>query len=112
MIVNTALSKPNGPNWFQLILISAIGSLICFAIVGFVLGINNNLFTLPIVGDLSREPQFAHDSLIQSLRYYSSGPWILLSGAAKYVDAYSLYLILLLLSQLLAFLGFLACADL
>ncbi len=112
MIANALSSDAGGPNWTELLMVSAFGSIACFIIVGFVLGINNNLFTLPIVGDLYNEPQFAQDALIQSLRFYSAGPWILLSGAGKYVEVYWLYLVLLLLSQLLAFAGFLACADL
>jgi hypothetical protein len=110
MIAST--SSSDTPNWTQLFFLSAIGSIATSIVVGFVLGINNNIFTLPIVGDLYDKPQFANDALIRSLRFYSAGPWILLSGAQKYIDAYWLYLILLLLSQLLAFLGFLACADL
>jgi hypothetical protein len=112
MITSTPSSNVDDPNWLQILIVSALGSLALLAIIGFVLGINNNLFTLPIVADLYHEPQFSQDVFIQSLRFYSAGPWILLSGAGKYIDAYWLYLALIFLSQLLAFAGFLACADL
>lgn len=100
------------PGWLQILLLSAVGSLALFAVVGFVLGINNNCFTLPIVADLYDEPQFAGDVFVQSLRFYSAGPWLLMSGLGKHVDAYWLYIGLLFLSQSLALAGFLACGSL
>jgi hypothetical protein len=110
----TATMSPHSdePGWLQILFLSAVGSLALFVIVGFVLGINNNCFTLPIVADLFDEPQFAGDAFVQSLRFYSAGPWLLLSGLGKYVDAYWLYIGLLFLSQSLALAGFLACGSL
>src|SRR5208337_1354419 len=95
-----------------LLLTANIGALLSLAISGFVFGINNNEFHLPIVGLLYDEPQFTHDEFIQSLRYFSSGLWLLLRGVDRYVDPHLLFLGLDYISRLIAFLGFLACADL
>src|SRR5208283_1246175 len=95
-----------------LLLTAIIGALLSLALSGFVFGINNNEFHLPIVGLLYDEPQFAHDEFMQSLRYFSSGLWLLLRGADRYVDPHWLFLGLDYISRLIAFLGFLVCADL
>jgi hypothetical protein len=95
-----------------LLLTAIIGALLSLALSGFVFGINNNEFHLPIVGLLYDEPQFAHDEFIQSLRYFSSGLWLLLRGADRYVDPHLLFLGLDYISRFIAFLGFLVCADL
>ena len=63
MRASIALPHNDSANWRQIGGLSAIGSLAVLAIVGFVLGVNNNLFTLPIVADLYQEPQFAHGIL-------------------------------------------------
>jgi hypothetical protein len=89
-----------------------IGALLSLAITGFVFGVNNNIFHLPIVLALFDEPQFAQDSFIQSLRYFSAGPWLLLRGLGRHVDPYWLFLGLDYVSRLISFTGFLACADL
>ena len=94
------------------LLTASIGALLSLALSGFVFGINNNEFHLPIVGLLYDEPQFAHDEFMQSLRYFSSGLWLLLRGADHYVDPHLLFLGLDYISRLIAFLGFLVCADL
>ncbi len=91
---------------------AAVGALVSVAVKGFVFGIVNNIFHLPIVAALFDEPQFAHDAFIQSLRYFASGFWLLLRGAGRFVDAYWLFLSLHVLSRFVAFAGFLACADL
>jgi hypothetical protein len=90
---------------------AAVGALLSLALTGFVFGINNNIFHLPIVGALYDEPQFAQDPYIQSLRFFASGLWLLLRGVDRYVDTYGLFLGLDYLSRFLAFVGFLACAD-
>jgi hypothetical protein len=91
---------------------AASGTLVSLAITGFVFATNNNLFHLPIVAELYDEPQFANDGFVQCLRYYAAGPWMLLRGSARYVDPYWSFLLLFVLSRLLSFIGFLACARL
>jgi hypothetical protein len=98
-------------NWLPLLAIAAIGSLISIVTTGFAVGVRNDVYYLPIVNALYDEAQFANDSFIQSLRYFSAGPWMLLSGIAKHIDTYWLLLALDFMSRLLAFLGFLACAS-
>jgi hypothetical protein len=109
--VNSDLHKSQ-LDWPALLLIAAIGSVVSIVATGFLVGIRNHVYILPIVNALYGEPQFANDSFIQSLRYFSSGPWILLSGIAKYVDIYWLFLCLNFMSRFAAFAGFLACATL
>ncbi|WP_407155555.1 hypothetical protein [Bradyrhizobium sp. STM 3557] len=80
---------------------------------GFVFGIDNNIFHLPIMAGLYDEPQFHDDAFIQSLRYFASGVWLLLAHAEHYLDHIpALFLGLAWLSRLLSFLGFLCCASL
>jgi hypothetical protein len=74
--------------------------------------VRNDLYFLPIARALYDLPQFGHDAFIQSLRYYASGPWMLLSGVARSVDVSSLFLVFDYLSRLIAFIGFLLCGDL
>jgi hypothetical protein len=105
-------SPGNGFDTLAFVIIAALGALVSFAFTGFVFGIVNNLFHLPIAGAFYDEPQFAHDPFVQSLRYFASGIWLLLRGADHYVDSYSLFILLHYFSRFIAFVGFLACADL
>lgn len=80
---------------------------------GYVFGIENNLFHLPIVAGLPSEPQYHDDAFMQSLRYFASGIWVLLDNTQRYVgDTGLVFLVLDCLSRLLTFIGFLACASL
>lgn len=80
---------------------------------GFVFGIENNLFHLPIVAGLYDEPQYRDDAFIQSLRYFASGVWVMLSGIQKHIQRVDLlFLGLDCLSRLLSFVGLLCCAEL
>jgi hypothetical protein len=94
-----------------LLVIAAVGAVVSILTTGFMVGVRNDLYYLPIVRALYNEPQFAADSFIQSLRYFSAGPWILLKGAASRFDPYWILLGLNFLSRFLSFIGFLACAD-
>ncbi len=97
----------------QIIAICAGASLVSLLFTGFVFGIDNNLFHLPILHRLYDEDQFRSDAFMQSLRYYSSGIWLLLAGTDKYFgDGHLLFLGLLFFSRLLSFIGFVACASL
>ncbi len=96
----------------EILALSAVGAAISLALTGYQFGIINNLFHLPIVAALYNEPQFAHDSFVQALRYYSSGIWMLLEGSDRYVSPYWLFFGLDYLSRLLSFAGFLCCGTL
>jgi hypothetical protein len=98
--------------WAQLLAIAAIGAACSLWFTGFVLGVDNNAFHLPIVASMYDEPQFRTDAFMQSLRYFASGVWLTLRGSAKLVDPYWLFLCLAYVSRLVSFLGFLLCASL
>ncbi|WP_271613492.1 hypothetical protein [Bradyrhizobium sp. CCBAU 51627] len=95
------------------LVIAAFAAVVSLLRTGFVFGIENNLFHLPIVAGLGNEPQFHDDAFIQSLRYFASGVWILLSDTQKDVGQTELlFFVLNYLSRLLSFVGFLCCASL
>jgi hypothetical protein len=94
------------------LLIAALGAALSLCVTGYVFGISNNLFHLPIIASLYDEPQFQNDAFIQSLRYFASGPWMILAGSDRYVDGPRLFLGLLYLSRFISFVGFLMCAEL
>src|SRR6185437_3238014 len=64
--------------------VAAVGAALSLLHKGFVFGIENNIFHLPIVASLYDEPQYHDDMFIQSLRHYSSGVWLLLGGFEKH----------------------------
>jgi hypothetical protein len=95
------------------LLVAAAVSALSLLHTGFVFGIENNLFHLPIVAGLYNEPQYQDDSFIQSLRYFASGIWTVLSDTQRYFGRIDLlFLVLTYLSRLLCFVGFLCCASL
>ena len=106
--------RPRGLRWtvWKFFCWAPLGAAVSLALTGYQFGILNNLFHLPIVAALYDEPQFAGDPFIQSLRYYSSGVWMLLEGSARYVSPYWLFLVLDYLSRLLSFIGLLCCGTL
>ena len=87
-----------------------LGAALSLAATGFVFGLDNNLFQLPILGRLYDLPQFADDPFQQSLRHYASGVWRLLEGSDRWIAPTHLLLALAVGARLLAFAGFLACA--
>jgi hypothetical protein len=94
-------------------LIALFASAISVLRTGFVFGLTNNLYHLPIVAGLYDEPQYRDDGFIQSLRYFASGVWLVLSGVEKYFDNIPLlFFVLFFLSRLVCFIGFLCCASL
>jgi hypothetical protein len=93
--------------------IAVAGSLLSILTSGFVFGVENNIFHLPIVAGLFNEPQYQDDAFIQSMRYFASGIWIVLTDAQKHFDhTEQLFFALNFLSRLLSVLGFLCCASL
>lgn len=105
-------SSTRSTSVWHLPIIASIGSLVSIGVTGFVVGVRNDIYYFPILNALYNEPQFANDAFVQSLRYFSSGLWLLLSGAAHRVDTYFLLLFLDFVSRLISFLGFIACASL
>jgi hypothetical protein len=93
--------------------ICAGAALMSCIFTGYVFGVSNQQFYLPIVERLYDEPQFSGDIFIQSLRYFSSGIWLAIGAGPKFADGgYALLLVLLYLSRLLSFIGFVCCASL
>lgn len=90
---------------------TAFGTIISLAITGYAFPDNNNVFHLPIVGELYNLPEFANDPYIQSLRYFASGLWMILAGSARWIEPRHLFLVLLVTSRALSLIGFLLCAD-
>lgn len=88
-----------------------LGTCLALLSTGFSFPTNNNVFHLPIIERLYDLPGFAGDAFIQSMRYYSSGFWIILEGSADWAEPSVLFAVLMALSYLLTFVGFLACAD-
>jgi hypothetical protein len=102
------------PNaWVETFAVAVFASAVSVVRTGFVFGLTNNLFHLPIVAGLYNEPQYADDGFMQSLRYFASGVWLMLGGVERYVDNVPLlFFFLFFLSRLLSFIGFLCCASL
>ncbi|MFT0879124.1 hypothetical protein VRZ08_21340 [Rhodopseudomonas sp. G2_2311] len=90
---------------------TAFGTILSIAITGYAFPDNNNVFHLPIVGELYNLPELAADPYIQSLRHFASGLWMILEGSARWIDPRLLFFILLLASRALSLIGFLLCAD-
>lgn len=90
---------------------AAVGTALSLALTGYVTGLWNNLFHLPILAGLANLPQFARDPFIQSLPHYASGFWQMLAGIAPGDRAWPLLLALAIASRFLTMVAFLACAD-
>ncbi|MBB2202086.1 hypothetical protein [Gluconacetobacter tumulisoli] len=99
-------------NWRMDFVIVSFGALFSLMLSGYSAGEENNFYQLPILGGLYNEPQFANDPFIQSLRYYASGFWQLLSGRVDSPEVYVLLFIFQLLSRMILFAGLLAWAAL
>jgi hypothetical protein len=102
----------SGRRKVELLLVAALGAAVSLLVTGFVFGVDNNAFHLPITASMFDEPQFHSDPFMQSLRYFASGVWLLLRGSARYVDPAWLFLVLLYFSRWLSFVGFLLCGTL
>jgi hypothetical protein len=110
-VVTRAISIPD--TFIETLVLAAIASALSLLHTGFVFGIENNAFHLPIVAGLYDEPQFHDDAFIQSLHHFSSGVWLLLSNFEKHFGhTESLFFVLTYLSRLVCFVGFLCCASL
>ena len=97
----------------QTAMICVAAALLSCIFTGYVFGVSNQQYYLPIVERLYDEPQFKNDIFIQSLRYYASGIWLTIGAGPKYQDGgYALLLVLFYLSRLLSFIGFVCCASL
>jgi hypothetical protein len=97
----------------QTAVICASAALLSCLFAGYVFGVSNQQFYLPIIDRLYDEPQFADDVFMQSLRYFASGIWLAIGIGPKYSDGgYALLLALFFLSRLSSFIGFVCCASL
>jgi hypothetical protein len=97
----------------QTAIISVLAASLSVLFTGSVFGVYNHVFHLPIIHDLYSEDQFRNDAFVQSLRHYSSGIWLLLSGSSAYAgDGRWLFAVLLYASRLLSFSAILSCAVL
>ncbi|WFU41081.1 hypothetical protein QA640_00570 [Bradyrhizobium sp. CB82] len=105
----TSLPAP----FIEALTIAVAGSLLSILTSGFVFGVENNIFHLPIVAGLYNEPQYQDDVFIQSMRYFASGIWIVLGDTQKYLGhTEQIFFALNFLSRLISVLGFLCCASL
>jgi hypothetical protein len=101
------------PSQRDTLIVSALAAVLSMLHTGFVFGIDNNIFHLPITAGLYDEPQFKDDAFIQSLRHFASGVWLLLDHADTHLGhTPALFLGLAWLSRLLTFTGLLCCASL
>lgn len=96
---------------YSLPIAALIGTALSMALTGYVTGLWNNLFHLPILAGLANKPQFAADPFVRSLPHYASGFWLMLAGVAPGDKAGPLLLALAVASRLLTMVAFLACAD-
>jgi hypothetical protein len=100
------------PLW-QTAILCVGAALLSLLFTGWVFGVDNNVFHLPILHRLYDADQFRGDAFVQSLRHYSSGIWLLLAGRADDLgDGRLLFLVLLYVSRLIAFVGLVACGSL
>ena len=97
---------------FRIFASSLFFSLASCLLTGFSFGVGNNIFHLPIIFQLFDLDQFKDDLFIQSLRYYSSGFWHVLSGAHCFLDIKALFLFLFIFSRFIFFCGFFLCCSL
>jgi hypothetical protein len=95
---------------FALPTVVLLCALLSIAISGLESGTGNNLFHLPIIERLYDQPQFANDTFVQSLRYYSSGFWMLLTGLVGREEMLNVFLPLQIISRVLFFVGVLSMA--
>ncbi|MBM9402256.1 hypothetical protein JUN65_11750 [Gluconacetobacter azotocaptans] len=99
-------------NWRTGFALVSFGALFSLILSGYSAGEENNFYQLPILGGLYHEPQFSNDPFIQSLRFYASGFWQLLSGRMDGPEIYVLLFVFQLLSRMILFAGMLSWASL
>ncbi|ACI50545.1 conserved hypothetical protein [Gluconacetobacter diazotrophicus PA1 5] len=78
-----------------------VGTLLSLALSGYAAGEENNYYQMPILAGLYHEPQFATDPFIQSLRFYASGFWQMLSGSANGPHVYTILFAFQILSRMI-----------
>ncbi len=106
-----AADSPQAISVAVLAVIVVLCAMLSIAISGHQSGANNNLFHLPILTQLYDQPHFAADPFVQSLRFYSSGVWMVLEGVADRQTMLDLFLPLQVLSRVLFFVGALMLAQ-
>ncbi|WP_413989775.1 hypothetical protein ACMDCR_28105 [Labrys okinawensis] len=107
-----ALGAGSVRSWCIAFAIVSFGTALSLVMSGYIGGWGNNYYHLPILAGLYNEPQFSGDMFIQSLRFYSSGFWQVLSDRVHGRDVYWILFLFQILSRMLLFAGMLAWADL
>ncbi|ACI50546.1 conserved hypothetical protein [Gluconacetobacter diazotrophicus PA1 5] len=107
-----ALETHRASDWRVTLGIVLWGTLLSLISSQYAGGQVNNFYHLPILAGLYNEPQFADDLFIQSLRFYSSGFWQILSGTINGPQVFGILFFFLILSRMLLFAGMLAWASL
>lgn len=64
----------------------ALATVLSFVRTGYLPINNNNIYHIPILKASFDLPQFANDPFVQSLRHFSSGFWMIFTGAGHVVD--------------------------
>ncbi len=95
--------RPDSTGSNRLLLAGLVTMAALFSILysGFAPFVNNNIYHLPILRADFDQPQFAQDAFVQSLRHFSSGLWLVLSGSAAHVPPKAVMIIGFLVSRLL-----------
>ena len=105
LLRETSLRSPLGlPVVMTLALALGIASV---AVQGFVFGVFNNVYHIPFVLRLPRDPLFASDPFYQSLRFYASGVWVVLRSIASERNVEALFLACHIASRVMTFLAIL-----
>jgi hypothetical protein len=83
--------------------LSLVGALASIAVQGFEFGINNNVFHIPYVLRLYDDPVYATDPFYQSLKYFVSWVWPIVSLAVTPENIATVFFIAHVLSRWMAF---------
>jgi len=109
--VTAPAQTPAVARWSQTAALAVIGAAVSLFISGAVAAEATSFFHLQILAGLWREPQFADDPFVQSMRYYASGFWFPLTGRFEGEEVYPLLVTFNVLSRILFFIGALECAT-
>jgi hypothetical protein len=109
--VTAPAQTPAFARWSRTAALAVIGAAVSLLISGAVPVEGTSFFHLQVLAGLWRDPQFADDHFVQSMRYYASGFWFPLSGRFGGEEVYPLLVTFNVLSRILFFIGALECAT-
>src|SRR5271156_3614806 len=109
--VTAPAQTPAVARWSQTAALAVIGAAVSLFISGAVAAEATSFFPLQFLAGLWREPQFADDPFVQSMRYYASGFWFPLTGRFEGAEVFPLLVTFNVLSRILFFIGALECAT-